>query len=134
MSGPQPLNHWAWGCEAILSICAASAGRVARNESAVAFALEVGFTQKLAPTIGLPVTGTGAAGLGIVKVPLPFPDPVLPLGENTLSEHAAKVSSAAAISRVFSVMQLGIFRQHECGCRIGMVAMRGLNSAQPGIT
>src|SRR2546423_7756178 len=87
MSGPQPLNHWAWGCEAILSICAASAGRVGRNESALAFALEGGFTQKPAPTIGLPVTGTGAAGDRDARGGRPLPRSRRFLGGKTRFQH-----------------------------------------------
>src|SRR5437868_7425380 len=64
MSPLQPPNHSAWGPAAILSICAASAGREARHESAVCFAFEFGLTQKVAPAIGLPVTGSGGAGVG----------------------------------------------------------------------
>src|SRR3982751_4875852 len=59
MSPLQPPNHCACEPFAILSICAASAGRVARHESAVFFAFEYGFTQKVAPAIGFPVTGIG---------------------------------------------------------------------------
>src|SRR3954464_4103560 len=62
----QPPNHCACDPLAILSICAASAGRDTRHEVAVCLALEFGFTQNVAPAIGLPLTGIGGgAGSGV---------------------------------------------------------------------
>src|SRR6476646_9565047 len=63
MSPLHPPNHCACEPFAILSICAASAGREARHESAVFFALELGFTQNVAPAIGFAPTGIGV-GVG----------------------------------------------------------------------
>jgi hypothetical protein len=64
MSPLHPPNHCACELAAILSIWAASTGRLARQESAVDFAFEFGLTQNAAPAMGLPVTGTAGAGAG----------------------------------------------------------------------
>jgi hypothetical protein len=95
---------------AILSICAASAGRARRHASACSFALEFGFTQNAALEIGFPPTGSGGAGgigsgkgAGEVGV-LPL-DLASKIGEFGFSEQAANTTSAAANSSFFPATQ-----------------------------
>ena len=60
--------HRAVAPAATLLICVASAGRVRRHASAVCFALEYGFTQKVAPARALPVVGVEGAGVDVSGV------------------------------------------------------------------
>src|SRR3954467_1137968 len=105
MSPLQPPNHCACEPLAILSICAASAGRVARHESAVFLAFEYGFTQKVAPAIGFPVTGIGVGvgsgvggGGGGVTVP-----PFLCFASAVVSGEVASLAQAARVARVVAM-------------------------------
>src|SRR6266850_4190692 len=101
MSVLEPSNHWACAFDATLSIAAASAGRVGRHASAVAFACEVGSTQNAAPTMGLPVTGTGGAFVG----PSDVASAMAPSGEIASPAHADRPTSAAIKRTCFPPIQ-----------------------------
>src|SRR5689334_7520745 len=104
MSPLQPPNHCAWEFCAILSICAASAGREARQESAVCFAFEYGFTQNVAPLIGFVPTGIGGGagsvigggGGGVVLPPFLCLASAVPSGEIASPAQAASEMIAVA--------------------------------------
>src|SRR5689334_7112489 len=106
MSPLQPPNHCACAFCAILSICAASAGLVARHESAVFFAFEEGFTQNDTPAIGLTPTGIGVGvgsgvggGGGVVLPPfLCLASASVPSGEMASPAQAANAKRAVATS------------------------------------
>src|SRR5438270_14005497 len=104
MSPLQPPSHCACAPAATLSSCAASAGRVSRHESAACFAFEFGLIQNAAPAMGLPVTGSGGAGVESVGPVVGFVPPflflasIVPSGEVASPEHAASAAIVVTAS------------------------------------